>query len=104
MRWDAAREEIGLDRIAPGSDALPLDRDKAASALTSCGLGLSGEFNFLSTYDFFSRVLYPALARASGKPIVDNSAFVSFFSMLPAVGNYSDTKILVFSKGHSRPC
>ena len=96
---NAAREEIGLERVAPGPDALLLDADKTTSALTGCCVNLSGEHNFLSTYAFGSKILYPALARAGGQPVADYSLFVRYFSMLPALGNYSDTRILVFSKG-----
>ena len=97
---NAARDELGLEPIAPDGGTVPLDKDKVASALAGCGMSLNSEHNFLSSYYFGSRVLYPALARAGGKPVADNSVFAQYFSMLPPLGNYADVRILVFGKVH----
>ncbi len=96
---NAAREEIGLEPSAPPRGILPLDKTKVTSALAGLGVSVSAEHNFLSTYSFGSRVLYPALAKAGGKKVVNSPLFACYFSMLPSFGTYSDVRILVYGKG-----
>lgn len=52
--------------------------------------------NFLSSYYFISRVLYPALLR--GGEVVRNSDIAKFFSFLPPIGNYSPIQVFVLRK------
>jgi hypothetical protein len=51
--------------------------------------------NFLSSYFFTSRVLYPAVTRAE---IKHNTEFVRFFGFLPPMGNYSGIQLLLLQK------
>ncbi len=95
---NAARADLDLPAIGPAYHNLHLDKEKTIAHLAQEGLVLHEENNFLSTYTFGSRILYPALARAAGKDIRYNSAFGNFFALLPNVGNYSQLKILVFKK------
>lgn len=93
-----ARIEIGLQEIPPAYHNLHLDKEKVIQYLKTQGLDLKEENNFLSTYYFGTRVLYPALAKLGGKETNYNSAFGNFFAHLPPVGNYSHIKILAFIK------
>ena len=93
-----ARREVGLPEIPPAYHNLHLVKEKVVAYLAEQGLKLKEESNFLSTYYFGTRVLYPALAKAANKDIIYNSAFGDFFSKLPPVGNYSHIKLLVFIK------
>ena len=52
--------------------------------------------NFLSSYYFISRVLYPALLQ--GGEVVRNSEVAKFFSFLPPIGNYSPIQAFVLRK------
>ena len=52
--------------------------------------------NFLSSYYFISRVLYPASVH--GGEVVRNSEMAKFFSFLPPVGNYSPIQAYVLRK------
>ena len=57
------------------------------------------ENNFLSTYHFGSRVLYPLLLKlTTGKEPKYDSRFNAFFADMSPHGNYSSTKIMVFKK------
>jgi ubiquinone/menaquinone biosynthesis C-methylase UbiE len=93
-----ARHEIGLPQIPAAYHNLHLEKEKVAEYLSSQGLTLKEENNFLSTYYFGSRVLYPALAGIAKKKVTHNSAFSQFFANLPPAGNYSHIKILAFTK------
>lgn len=97
-----ARQELGLPEIPPAYHNLHLEKEAVAEFLSGEGLRLTEEDNFLSSYYFGSRVLYPALANAAKKDIVYNSAFGSFFAALPPAGNYAHIKLLVFEKGGAR--
>jgi hypothetical protein len=54
--------------------------------------------NELSTHYFVTRVLHEVLS--AGRPFKRNSEFVKFFSnaLPPAIGNYSQLRILAFSR------
>jgi len=56
--------------------------------------------NFLSSYYFGSRVIYPALINAK-KNIVYNNMFVKYFSLVNSVGNYSPLQVCVLKKNNS---
>jgi ubiquinone/menaquinone biosynthesis C-methylase UbiE len=53
-------------------------------------------WNFLSSYYFVSRVLYPSLLH--GGELVRNSEVAKFFSFLPPMGNYSPIQAFVLNK------
>lgn len=93
-----ARSELGLPEVPPAYHNLHLKKELVLKYLTTQKMVFVEENNFLSTYFFGSRVLYPALARTGNKDIIYNSTFGKFFSMLPNVGNYSHVKLLVFKK------
>jgi ubiquinone/menaquinone biosynthesis C-methylase UbiE len=93
-----ARTELGLPEIPPAYHNLHLEKEKVIEHLSSLGLSFKEENNFLSSYYFGTRVLYPALAGLAKKDVVYNSAFGSFFAHLPPVGNFSHIKILAFTK------
>ena len=93
-----ARQEVGLEKIKPAYHNLHLDKKSVVGYLSEEGLEFIAENNFLSSYYFGSRVIYPAIAKANKKKIKYNSSFVNFFSFLPPCGNYSHIKTLVFKK------
>ena len=93
-----ARHEVGLPPIPPAYHNLHLDKGAVTEYLRGEGFELKEENNFLSSYYFGSRVLYPAVAKATGEEIVYNSAFGAFFAALPPAGNYAHIKLLVFKK------
>ncbi len=93
-----ARKELGLPNIPPAYHNLHLDREKVVEFLAKQKMNLVVEDNFLSSYYFGSRVLYPALAKFAGKEIEYNNAFGRFFASLPSAGNFSHIKLLVFKK------
>ncbi len=93
-----ARKDIGLDQIKPAYHNLYLNKDLVIEYLKEKGLNFIKENNFLSSYFFGSRIVYPALVLANKQEIKYNSAFVKYFSFLPSFGNYSHIKILVFKK------
>lgn len=94
-----ARQELGLPPIPPAYHNLHLEKEAVTEFLGGEGFELKEEDNFLSSYYFGSRVLYPALARSAGQEIVYNSAFGAFFAALPPAGNYAHIKMLVYEKG-----
>jgi ubiquinone/menaquinone biosynthesis C-methylase UbiE len=59
--------------------------------------GLPLPWNFLSSYYFVSRVLYPAML--NGGEVVRNSEIAKFFSYLPPMGNYCPIQAFVLRKG-----
>jgi ubiquinone/menaquinone biosynthesis C-methylase UbiE len=52
--------------------------------------------NFLSSYYFTARVLYPSMLH--GSEVVRNSEVAKFFSFLPPMGNYSPIQAFAFRK------
>lgn len=93
-----ARKDLGLDQIGPAYHNFYLNKEKVIEYLKGEQLHIAQENNFLSSYFFGSRVLYPALAKLAQKEITYNSAFARYFSLLPSLGNYSQIKILAFKK------
>jgi len=51
--------------------------------------------NFLSSYYFVSRVLYPSITKGE---VARNSEVAKFFSFLPPVGNYSPIQALLWKR------
>lgn len=93
-----ARHEVGLPAVPPAYHNLHLDKEAVTEYLSGERLDLKAEDNFLSSYYFGSRVLYPALANAARQEITYNGAFGAFFAALPPAGNYAHIKLLVFQK------
>ena len=93
-----AISELGLDPISPASHNLHLRKEKIIPHLKQSGLELFIEDNFLSSYYFGTRVIYPSLAKANNQEMVKNSKIDIFFSYLPPYGNFSHIKILGFKK------
>lgn len=88
-----ARLECGLKEIPEAYHNKYFDRELFLQAITGdfdlldptqFGPGLQS--NFLSSYYFISRVLYPAVAKGE---VARNSEMAKFFSFLPPVGNYA---------------
>jgi SAM-dependent methyltransferase len=95
-----ARKEFGLEQIHPAYPNIHLEKKLVEDHLSKYGLKLWKEDNFLSTYYYFTRVLYPALASANNCKIEYNSKFAEFFSHinLPPYGNFAHIKTLSFRK------
>lgn len=93
-----ARSEVGLDPIPPAFHNLHLNKEQTIQYLHEENMNFIAENNFLSTYYFGTRVIYPALAKANNVELVRNSKFDSFFTYFPSYGNFSHIKILCFQK------
>lgn len=92
------RNFFGLEPIPAAYHNLHLDKDAVVEHLKSHGMELKEENNFLSTYYFGSRILYPFFMRLLGKEPKYNNVFVKPFAHLPSFGSHSHIKILVFEK------
>jgi len=93
-----ARKEVSLEPLPPAYHNLHLKKELVNPLLEKNGLKFYEENNFLSSYYFGTRVIYPALAQANNKEIVKNSKFDIFFSQYPPIGNFAHIKILCFNK------
>lgn len=92
------RREVGLNPIPPSDHNLFFDKNKLFK-FTEGKFEFVEEDNFLSTYHFGSRILYPALLKLTTKKEPDyDSQFNKFFAQLPACGNHSATQIIIFRK------
>ncbi len=91
-----ARNEVGLENIPPAYHNLHLKKDKVIKHLSKLGFQLISEDNFLSSYYFYTRVIYPALAKANSVEVIFNSKISEFYSTQPSVGNFAHIKILYF--------
>ena len=94
-----AREAVGLEVIPQPHHNLFFEKKKLSKCIKNI-FKQSFEFenceNFLSSYYFGSKVLYPALIK--NKRLEYNNKFVEFFKYLPAYGNYSYVQMLIFKK------
>lgn len=95
-----ARKEFGLDPILPAQHNLHLKKNDVVKFLSKNDLKIIKEDNFLSSYYFWTRVIYPVLAKANNMESTYNSRFDDFFSHFPPYGNFSHIKILVFQKNY----
>jgi ubiquinone/menaquinone biosynthesis C-methylase UbiE len=100
-----AREVVGLSPIEQPFHNKYFEKDKLFTHLKEKFIDLGTKDphfnkiynkNFLSSYYFGSRVLYPALIK--NEDIRYNNRFIEFFSFLKPYGNYSYIQILVFQK------
>ncbi len=55
------------------------------------------KYNFLSSYYFGARVLYPSLMDKKNE-IIYNNKFVEFFNNMPPYGNYSSIQLFILKK------
>lgn len=101
-----ARKVVGLDPIKQPYHDLYFDKKKFTQfikgkfedfSISHPSLALESYQNFLSSYYFGSRVLYPALI-AGKEELVYNNRFVEFFKFLSAYGNYSPIQMLILEK------
>ncbi len=93
VRLNIAREELGLEPIAPAYHNLYMPEGFFETAhLAAYTHDRLLPANFLSTHYYLTRVLFPY--HTQGKPLKRNSEFVSFFTQaLPeCVGDYSPVK------------
>ena len=95
-----ARNELGLESLPPAYHNLHLKKDLVISLLKENNCTFIKEDNFLSSYYFGSRVIYPAIAKANNIEMVKNSKIDLFFSYFLPVGNFSHIKILQFKKNN----
>ena len=93
-----ARNELGFTPIPPAHHNLHLKKELVINHLCDNGWKYIEENNFLSSYYFFTRVLYPALAKACNVNTVFNSKIDDFFSNFPSYGNFAHIKLLLFKK------
>jgi ubiquinone/menaquinone biosynthesis C-methylase UbiE len=98
-----ARTECGLPAIAEAAHNRYFEKEACFAALDERFARVEPEpgaalppWNFLSSYYFVSRVLYPALLH--GGEVVRNSEVAKFFSFLPPMGNYSPIQAFVWRK------
>lgn len=96
VNLNEAREVVGLESIPKPYHDVFFDKKKFLQFIKG-KFEVEGYENFLSSYYFGSRVLYPALI-AGKKELVYNNKFVEFFKYLPAYGNYSPAQMFVLKK------
>jgi len=101
-----ARKTIGLEPIPQPYHDLYFDKKELLQFIQDKFVDFSTAHpspafedheNFLSSYYFGSRVLYPALI-AGKKELVYNNKFIEFFKYVPAYGNYSPVQMFIFEK------
>ena len=100
-----ARTDCGLQPIAEAYHNRYLEKETIFAAVHNCfevidlnefGDDVTLRSNFLSSYYFTARVLYPALLHQT--EVVRNSEVAKFFSFLPPMGNYSPIQAFVLRK------
>lgn len=89
-----ARTIIGLESIPPPFHNNFFDKNDLLSFIKD-KFEIETHQNFLSSYFFGSRVLYPAFTKSD---LVYNNKFVEFFKYLPAYGDYSHLQLYVLKK------
>ena len=100
-----ARADCGLPPIPEAHHNKYFDKDSLFNAIRNIfhvvdvrefGDDVALRSNFLSSYYFTARVLYPSLLH--GVEVVRNSEVAKFFSFLPPMGNYSQIQAFVLRK------
>lgn len=98
-----ARKAIGLKKISPAWHNYYFNKKRLSSYIKGRFKNWSTQKkkitfdNFLSSYYFGSRILYPSLIE--GKlDLVYNNKFVEYFSLIPSIGNYSPLQLCVLEK------
>ncbi len=95
---NVARAELDIAPIAESWHNVFFHDADVLAYMPKIGAEFVEENRFLSGYYFGSRVLLPALL-PKGKKAAAQSVLNDFFAGLPAVGNFSPMKIMVFRKG-----
>jgi ubiquinone/menaquinone biosynthesis C-methylase UbiE len=101
--YNRARLECGLPEVKEALHNKNFERDEIFAKIRDLFTIVEGSqlerysiaSNFLSSYYFVSRVLYPALTRGE---VVRNSEIAKFLSFLPPMGNYSTIQAYVLQK------
>jgi len=97
--FNKARNDVGLEPMKPAFHNYYLTNKKTDAVMANeiCGeCELVEDNQFLSSYLFGSRILYPAFT----KDIAYNSAFVQFFADMPPFGKYSYIKGKVYARSN----
>lgn len=106
VNLNEARKVVGLDPISQPWHDIYFDKKKILQFIKDKFVNFSVAHpnftfenyeNFLSTYYFGSRVLYPALI-AGKKELIYNNKFVEFFRYLSGYGNYSPVQMFILKK------
>jgi len=98
-----ARKVLGMEKIKPAWHNQHFSKSKFEKFIKPLFYDFFNKSskiqydNFLSSYYFGSRVLYPSLVE-NKKKIVYNNKFVEYFSYVPSVGNYSPIQLCVLEK------
>ncbi len=95
-----ARSVVGLNSIPQPFHNLYFDKEKFIHFIKDKFEILNTDpptENFLSSYYFGCRVLYPALIEGK-KDLVYNNKFIEFFKYLPAYGDYGTIKMFILKK------
>ncbi len=96
-----ARKSVGLKKISPAWHNYYFKKRRFESYVKGKFVGRNKRKitydNFLSSYYFGSRVLYPSLIEGK-MPIKYNTEFAKYFSLIPSVGNYSQLQLCVLQK------
>lgn len=97
-KLNAARSVLGLEAIPEPFHNRYFSREAFLEAAAEYFVLLSGPEleNFLSSYYFGSKVLYPALAREGD--LIYNNAFVEFFRHLPPIGDYAYVRAFLLQR------
>ena len=101
--YNKARLECGLPEVKGAPHNRNFEKDEIFAGIRDLFIIVEGPqlgkhsivSNFLSSYYFVSRVLYPALTKGE---VVRNSEIAKFFSFLPPMGNYSTIQAYVLQK------
>jgi len=101
--YNKARLECGLPEVKEALHNKNFERDEIFAEIFDLFTLVEGPqlgkysiaSNFLSSYYFVSRVLYPALTKGE---VVRNSEIAKFFSFLPPMGNYSTIQAYVLQR------
>ena len=98
-----ARHIIGLEKISPAWHNLYINKTKLHDFIQKKFVNGDPKSkkltydNFLSSYYFGSRILYPGLLEKKSR-IKYNNKFVEFFSLMPPLGNYSPLQLIILKK------
>ena len=98
-----ARHIIGLEKISPAWHNLYINKTKLHGFIQKKFVNGDSKIkkltydNFLSSYYFGSRVLYPSLLEKKSQ-IKYNNKFVEFFSLMKPLGNYSPLQLTILKK------
>jgi len=98
-----ARKSLGLDKINPAWHNYYFNKKKLENYVKPIFQDYFSNSskikfdNFLSSYYFGSRVLYPSLIQNKTK-LTYNNKFIDFFSFIPSYGNYSPLQCCVLEK------